>query len=307
MTAVAGRPHSDFSLALGRMPGGVPESPLGESDSEPVRLRVEAAVEDDSRDAERLELGVVTREPDAAVEPAVRAEELEGLLWRERRVPAGLFPCCLQLVVVVDAAVMDSRLENGQLEHPARRSRVERGVRLVARVSGSRRERLDDQVERDEDDEDAAEPHELVRPAPQQLGAGEGGEGRDGEVGDGEEAAGDSCEMERREVAPEGLVAGEVRPQRQHDGDDRRETQQDREGSAPARQQNEPDERQGRRQPAEVDELLAPGPMPAVEEVERLCGVVSKLGHGTAAFLRRAGDQRVADQRSDADRRQRPS
>src|SRR5919108_2903322 len=103
MASVSGSPERDRPAGFGRVPACAPEGGLREGGSEAVRLSIEAAVEHDPRYAEGLELRVVPRQPDAAVQPDVRLEEVERLRRRERRVAVGVLARRLQLVVVVDA------------------------------------------------------------------------------------------------------------------------------------------------------------------------------------------------------------
>ena len=81
---------------------------------------------------------------------------------------------------------------------------------------------------------------------------------------------GDAREVERGNVPPERLVSRQRRAQGEKERHDQGEAQED--GEAPARlgEDDEPGNGQPEQQPAEVDELLAPRFVPAIEEVDRL-------------------------------------
>jgi hypothetical protein len=104
---------------------------------------------------------------------------------------------------------------------------------------------------------------------------------------------------------PERRVGREVRPEREQDRDDRRQPEQHGQPAPAPPEDHDPDDGEHRRQPAEVDELLAPRPVPAVEEVGPLGLELADLGERTALVLRRACDERVADDEADGGRSER--
>ena len=102
-------------------------------------------------------------------------------------------------------------------------------------------------------------------------------------------------------MAPQGLVARKVHPQREQHRKERGDSEQDSETPLLPSEEDEPCKREGRRQPSEIDELLAARRVPAIDEVHGLRGIATQLVHRPPAPLRRARDQRVADRDADPD------
>jgi hypothetical protein len=76
-------------------------------------------VQEDALDPESLERFLVARLPDSAADPVVGERERIGASGREGVVALRPLARLLQLVVVVDAAVVDPWVEERQVEDPA--------------------------------------------------------------------------------------------------------------------------------------------------------------------------------------------
>ena len=93
-------------------------------------------------------------------------------------------------------------------------------------------------------------------------------------------------------------------PERQHDRDDRADAERQREPEPPgAHEQDEPREREDRRQPAEEDEALRPVAAVAGDEIEPGRGVVRNLLERAAAGADRARDVELGHEQRGAGRR----
>src|SRR4029453_3992288 len=100
MSAYSRSPERDRAGASRRMPTSVPEGGFCKRGPAPLRLAVEAPVENDAGHAERLELLFVSGAPHAAVQADVRLEEVERGSRGEGRVAVRMLARRLQLVVV---------------------------------------------------------------------------------------------------------------------------------------------------------------------------------------------------------------
>ena len=191
---------------------------------------------------------------------------------------------------------MDPGIEKREIEDPPG---LECGVRLVVGVCRGCRHGLRSEVERDQDEQAGRHRHPPPPGPPDELGDCEREQGGQREVGDGHEALGHPREAERRERVPEHRVRREVRPEREEDRDDRPQPEQHGQPTASTPENDQSDDGEHGREPAEVDELLAPGPVPAVEEVGPLGLEPAHVGERAPLVLRRPGDERVADEEAD--------
>ncbi|MGH3092304.1 MAG: hypothetical protein ACRDOG_08255 [Gaiellaceae bacterium] len=257
---------------------------------------VEPPMERDRLDPGRSQRLLVAGKPDAAGDAVVGEVEVERRLPDERGVAAQALARRLEGVVIVDAPVVDARLDQRQLEQAAGRLRTQGRVRLVVGIRRCRGEGENHEVGGDEDGE---RPDCGRRPAScERDGARDGDrqEPREREVGDGEQAPGNARIAKRRQRVPEPRVERQVRAegeQRRNHGCD---AEQGRESPLPS----SPEEDRARScedgsEPADVDEVLEPAQLPATEEVAPFGRELPDLLQRAASFLGGAGDERVAD------------
>src|SRR5262249_10676764 len=108
-------------------------------------------VEREVADAEPVEERLRARLPLAAGERLEPERKRRRILRRDGRVAARPLPLRLHVVVEVEAAVVDARVENRKLEQPAWRLRPERRVRRVVLVCPHRAIRRDPEPQVGED------------------------------------------------------------------------------------------------------------------------------------------------------------
>jgi hypothetical protein len=202
---------------------------------------------------------------------------------------------------------VDVRPEDGELEQAP--AGAHRRVRGGWGIGGHRAEDRHTQVDGKDHDE-AGERRDREPPVAHRLEASPGRvdpeccEPCDREARDRHQTLGDACRLEAGDDAPDRLVAGEVRAEREKARDERGEAEHERQPATPA-DRDEPDDGEDRRQPAEEDELLHARSDRAAHEVGELRGVPVDLRERPARSDR-PGDRPAVDGQAGAEGGRRP-
>jgi hypothetical protein len=183
---------------------------------------------------------------------------------------------------------VDARVEHGQLEQPARTAKRDR-----FRIARCRRV-VDARVQIEEEHQD----RQRCNPTPMSAGDREGEERGDAQARDRQEPLGHARKAKGRQRVPHGRVDRRARPEREDNRHDNAEPEH-RGERIPARtyEQDEADERDHRRNPAEEDELLAAALSDVTrDEVARVRRVARDLRELATSRLRRPLDEGLADE-----------